>query len=1003
MSFGDRSRAKVSPEYAGVQVQTSIYGRAIGVTYGTDRVSPNLVWHGDLQAIRQEEAAESGKGMGTPSRVFYTYRAPIIMSLGEGPVLNVRRAWVGKERFEAEVDPTLLSVRSVSQRITLPAKPAVGDDRIRATVDSAAIWHSHTSVFKVNTAIDQTAANDTDSWRGGYPYEQVEADNTPGFSELVNSGRLTPGRILTTGKEYINSGGGVYAFDSTEGGSEVIINYQVQDSIPPQSALQQIGMFLVQQGGRWVSPEIWPFLAENYNGQAISYSGLGYVGSEAYNLTDYAQVQNHLFEVEGQFRSSATSLDARPIDMILDIASNPVYGANVPRSLFADSSAYREMCAGLGILFSRHYDAQKPAREQIKELLEASIADIAWNGHELKIIPKWDRPAGNYRPVTTPVFEFTDDVLIPLNESGQRVETDERSGAGLKNVFRCEWKNRENDYAVEVMTHPDDAAIVAYGRNEDETKNYHMIKNATVARSVLAAQNRLEVAQGTTYRFRIPEAYIELECGDVVTLNSATEALDKVPVMVEKIDDKMSGGKRSGYLSVEARAWPVTSVGAPIIAPPIADGFKPDWNADPGEPGRVVVVEPPGFMVTSGLELFISAASPSEVWGGADVWISTDGDSYRQICTIEQPARVGGLVYEMSSGATELTVELTDTSIQMHSVNATQVEAGRSLFYLGSAAQGEYMTYLDAALISPGRYKLSGIKRGLFGTKQTAHARNADFASVADDSAATTGPIDPDLAGSTVFIKLRSFNSLGGRRRSLDQVGALEYKITGRFKDLRGLPYVPNLINNAHFGGEIQGGTNPGDFYRFGSILDGVRCRFTTDEPRYSKGGRAITGDARSVVFEAWPIDNGFEGYTRQLRFPEVDIQEFERVIAYMHLLPVDCQVWLSVEESRWHSDYETGGSGFNWSQEALPADLSKVSNVIQSRDDSGYIKDYEQAVLKFDPYKSGSIEATNIRLVLNIRPLNWANGGYCRIFKPLIGDTPKGASGLPPWSYGTR
>jgi len=42
--------------YAGVRVQSSVFGKAIALVYGTARTSCNLIWWGNFKAIQQNSS-----------------------------------------------------------------------------------------------------------------------------------------------------------------------------------------------------------------------------------------------------------------------------------------------------------------------------------------------------------------------------------------------------------------------------------------------------------------------------------------------------------------------------------------------------------------------------------------------------------------------------------------------------------------------------------------------------------------------------------------------------------------------------------------------------------------------------------------------------------------------------------------------------------------------------------------------------------------------------------
>lgn len=82
-----------------LQLQSSAYGVAIPVCYGTTRVSGNLVWYNGFKATPHTTTQSSGgKGGGgvTQQNTTYTYSTCLMMGVAEGTVSAIPRIWKGK-------------------------------------------------------------------------------------------------------------------------------------------------------------------------------------------------------------------------------------------------------------------------------------------------------------------------------------------------------------------------------------------------------------------------------------------------------------------------------------------------------------------------------------------------------------------------------------------------------------------------------------------------------------------------------------------------------------------------------------------------------------------------------------------------------------------------------------------------------------------------------------------------------------------------------------------
>jgi Putative phage tail protein len=92
---GGRSNAQQPTAAAGIRVQTSIYGKAVALVYGNNRVSGNVIWYGDFKATSHSQSA-GGKG-GSGSSTSYTYTTALIIALCEGSIYGIGRVWQNSE------------------------------------------------------------------------------------------------------------------------------------------------------------------------------------------------------------------------------------------------------------------------------------------------------------------------------------------------------------------------------------------------------------------------------------------------------------------------------------------------------------------------------------------------------------------------------------------------------------------------------------------------------------------------------------------------------------------------------------------------------------------------------------------------------------------------------------------------------------------------------------------------------------------------------------------
>src|SRR5215470_7783811 len=159
-------------------------------------------------------------------------------------------------------------------------------------------------------------------------------------------------------------------------------------------------------------------------------------------------------------------------------------------------------------------------------------------------------------------------------------------------------------------------------------------------------------------------------------------------------------------------------------------GYIPNWSTGPGDVNMPLIFEPPTALLSGGLEIWV-ALSGGPNWGGAQVWISSDGNSYAYAGTIPGPATQGVLTTTLANYAgTEpdttntLSVDLTESRGELLSVSAGDAANLVTLCYVG----GELLAYQTATLTAAGKYGLTNLYRGAYGTAIVDHPSGTKFA-----------------------------------------------------------------------------------------------------------------------------------------------------------------------------------------------------------------------------------------------------------------------------------
>ncbi len=95
--FGGKKTTSTSDTaIAGITFQTSVYGLAIPIVYGVNKISGNIIWYGDFQAIANTTTQDSGGKGGGGTQTYnttYTYKAAVMIGLCEGPITGFGNIW----------------------------------------------------------------------------------------------------------------------------------------------------------------------------------------------------------------------------------------------------------------------------------------------------------------------------------------------------------------------------------------------------------------------------------------------------------------------------------------------------------------------------------------------------------------------------------------------------------------------------------------------------------------------------------------------------------------------------------------------------------------------------------------------------------------------------------------------------------------------------------------------------------------------------------------------
>ena len=536
-------------------------------------------------------------------------------------------------------------------------------------------------------------------------------------------------------------------------------------------SLAQLRLTLMRGGDE---QPLWTHLAQaKHTGQALNYSGTAYLCSPNYELTKSAQIYQHNFEVIGKLGYSGNIPDANPRDIIRDLLTNQCYGCGFPVDSIGDTDRYSNYCRAVGIFLSPAYTEQGEAQRNISELLEQTNSAAVFSQGRLKIVPYGDgNYSGNgaaYVADNKALYDLTDDDFI-VSGAEDPVNVERKTNADAFNQVQVEYLDRDNDYNVAIAEVKDQANIEQYGLRPKEAVKMHGICNGKVAQKVAQQLLQRALYVRNEYEFKLGWKYCLLEPMDIVTLTDAGLGLDKTPVRITEIEED-----EEGVLSVKAEDYPVGVYTTSEYPTQPSLGYSADYNVSPGNAHAPVIFEAP-LQLTGGEPQIWMATAGGDMWGGAEVWVSTDGDSYTRVGAVNHKARFGSLTAALPNGAVFDRTNTLNVEISAGQMTGGTEQDSRDLLTL-CYVDGEFLAYANAELKGVGRYTLGNLTRGAYGSAIDSHAAGSQFARV--DDTLFKYPVPRNWIGRTVWVKLVSYNVFSGGIQDLASVPAYSYTIKG--------------------------------------------------------------------------------------------------------------------------------------------------------------------------------------------------------------------------------
>lgn len=560
----------------------------------------------------------------------------------------------------------------------------------------------------------------------------------------------------------------------------------------------------------------WGYLTSSHPDQALSYSNVAYVAAANYNLGSSATTPQHSFEVKGFRYNTAINGegDADPALIIQDLLTDPTFGAGFSSGsldldqLLSSSTAtttgdatYQTYCRALGLGFSPALSSQESAGTILDRWAQLSDTAVVWTGYSLKMIPYGTEPISangyNYVPNVTAAYNLTDnDYIVARGEAPLKITRSDPSDAN--NSIKLNVRNRNNEYNDAPVEWKDQGLIDLYQLRQGSNIDAPEVCSLDMGSLIISLIGQRLAYGRNSYELTLPINFCRLEPMDILLLDDPT--LGPVAVWADELEEQ------------DDFTWKIT---AKEIPPGIAKAAQAqaisnnpiNTGVTGGPVNEPIIFQPPLDLTDGDSQIWAGISGGDGTlynpnWGGAYVYVSTDGVSYQQIGQINSAARSGFLssalpAYSSANPDTvnTLAVDLQQSNGVLQSVSASEASREATLSYVG----GELISFRDATLTATNRYGLSTLYRGLHGTTPGAHASGEDFMRLDDNIFKYTLP--SSYVGLTLFFKFQSFNIWGSGVQDL--ADCVEYTYTPSGPTLGAPRNIRTQLGNTSWTGNI--------------------------------------------------------------------------------------------------------------------------------------------------------------------------------------------------------
>lgn len=649
------------------------------------------------------------------------------------------------------------------------------------------------------------------------PFNGVALTRVSGTPTVTGTYSITLGSVtMSGGTPSYKSQPATYNFAPGDINAEVLITYTVYDPASIPIGTQTSLAFTLFEGTPGQTP--WALLESSYPDAALGYPGVALVCYGPMDLGYSAQIQNNVFEVITADGWGAGIADCNPVQCLFQTLTNAVWGLGVgpvpfpasvidnglggtwgpgqSQGILQQDSTASSWFAANGFFISPVIDRQDTAASLAGKWLEAGQCAMFMSEGLLKLVPYGDTStAGNGAVWLAPqefVTAYDDTCFLPKGKGKDPVQVSEPTAwTEAFSTVQVSWSNPGHQYAPEVTPESDQAAMNRYGARIEDPQSWDFITSLPSATFAASMRVKRMVYIRNSYTFSVPlNQGIEVEPMDVLYITTSslwaagqnnTLGVENLPVRIQKIVDNPDGS-----FDMTAEDYPFGVHEPTIYNKGINVGLpQPNQFANPGDT-VAVLFNATGRLVTYGNnEIWIGATGDNALWGSCNVYASIDGDTYKQIGTINTAGRLGVLDVGLPIGGDpdtghSLVVDLVLNSAALESATTADADANNTLCYV----DGELLSYSTAAATAPDQYTMASyLRRGQMGSVAAAHSAGSNFLRL--DNAVMRYAYDPSWAGQTILLKFQSVNLWGNSAQDLSVLTPVSFVIA---------PIIPSTI-----------------------------------------------------------------------------------------------------------------------------------------------------------------------------------------------------------------